>query len=691
LTMPDGVRVWYKLAGREGAPVVAYLHGGPGYNAYVFEKSAGHLLEESLRVLYIDQRGCGRSGFEGPNEAYGMRKTVEDVERIRVAIGADRLGLIGHSFGGIVAAAYAHRFPKNVSGIVMVDTAPRVGRALAHQVQFLDGIANTAFPEKAAQIHTAVQAKETVFATLQKLYEVIGRVPLQRRMHYASTAKQAEMEALDSASAVMGCTSERIVPAYKGEGYLGDAPPDVATRLAVPSLLLAGRSSEVIGKENLEAAAQIWGAQLQWVDGAGHFVYFEKSREFADAVTRFFATALAAPVRFDAPKVDENEFPVAPEQAVDAAALRLLLRSAEQSKSDAVIVLKDGKLVAERYFSHPRSLIETMSVTKSFVSLAIGLLLNEGKIPSLDVPLSRYFPEFKVGPKAKVTLRHVLTHTSGIEHRSRAGVLEKQTDRLTYVRQLPIVDEPGSKFSYSNEAVALLSGVVASAANRPVDIYLNDKLFKPLGITEWQWGKDSKGNVTTFSGLALHARDMAKVGLMLAQGGRWHDRQIVPEKWVSESTSPARQDLSWSGFLWWIDSDGPWFVQTEASLKVFAGDAFASTAKLAPLAGRKFASPAAYWTEAGALLGPEEREAFVARVRDDRLPFATEAMRPLGFRADGWLGQYIVVYPGLGLVGVRQHREPEGGGDPEKENETNGFKEFSEQLRQLSPPPVERK
>ena len=312
LTMPDGVRVWYKLAGRDGAPVVAYLHGGPGYNAYAFEKSAGQILEESVRMLYIDQRGCGRSGFDGPDGAYGMRRTVEDVERIRVAIGAESLGLIGHSFGGIVAAAYAHRFPKNVSGIVMVDTAPRVGRAIAHQIQFLDGIADTAFPEKAAQIHTAVQTKQTAFATLLKLYEVVGRVPLQRRMHYASTAKQAEMETLDSASAVMGCTSERIVPAYEHEGYLGDAPPDVAARLTVPSLLLAGRSSEVIGKENLEAAAQIWGARLLWVDGAGHFVYFEKPREFTDAVTRFFAAALAAPVRFDAPKVDENEFPVAP-------------------------------------------------------------------------------------------------------------------------------------------------------------------------------------------------------------------------------------------------------------------------------------------------------------------------------------------------------------------------------------------
>ena len=84
--MPDGTSVWYKLSGRPGAPVIAYFHGGPGYNAYAFEKSAGQLLEESFRVIYIDQRGCGRSGFESSEQSYGMRKTVEDIDQIRKAL-----------------------------------------------------------------------------------------------------------------------------------------------------------------------------------------------------------------------------------------------------------------------------------------------------------------------------------------------------------------------------------------------------------------------------------------------------------------------------------------------------------------------------------------------------------------------------------------------------------------------------
>jgi hypothetical protein len=96
-----------------------------------------------------------------------------------------------------------------------------------------------------------------------------------------------------------------------------------------------------------------------------------------------------------------------------------------------------------------------------------------------------------------------------------------------------------------------------------------------------------------------------------------------------------------------------------AALAGYVPASFGAASKLAPLTGRRFESrAAAYWAEAGALLSPAERESFVSWVRDDHLPFTTVPAQPIGFRADGWLGQYIVVYPELGLVGVRRHREP---------------------------------
>jgi CubicO group peptidase (beta-lactamase class C family)/pimeloyl-ACP methyl ester carboxylesterase len=680
--MPDGVRVWYKVAGPNDAPVIAYLHGGPGYNAYAFEMSAGRLLEEKFRVLYIDQRGAGRSGFDASVDAYGMQKTIEDIDRLRDAVGVESLALVAHSFGGVVAAEYAHRFPEHVKGVVLMDTTPEIGRALAHQVEVVDRIADTEFAAKASDIHAVAGSRETAFAKLQKLYGLIGREPLQQKLHFAAASKQAEMEALDSASGLMSCTARGTVAAFEQGGYL-DAPPGVDGPIAGRSLLIAGAASEVIGRDNIERAAKRWGSDERFIEGAGHFVYFEKPREVADAIADFLSGVVVTP-RFDAPKTADPDFVLAGEGDVDAPALTELLQAADQTHSDSLVILKDGKLVAERYFGRSPSPIETMSVTKSFVSLAVGLLLEEKKIPSLDVPLSKYFSEFKAGTKAKVTLRHLLTHTSGIDHQPSSGLLYKQPDRVAYVRGLPITDEPGTKFSYNNEAVQLLAALVGQAAGEPIDAYLDRRLFKPLGITEWQWDKDAKGNRTGSAGLFLSARDLAKVGLMMSQGGRYAGKQVVPEHWVSESTVPSRPDMSWIGFLWWIESDGPWFVQSQASLKKYVGDDFTATPKLAPLNDRRFSTRPGYWLEVGSLLDPAERKVFASRARDDRLPYTTTAPVPVGFRAEGWLGQYIVVFPKLGLVGVRQRRDPKSG-DYEKDNEMNGFKDFADRVRRLTP------
>src|SRR5687767_4956366 len=149
----DGTRIWYKLSGKPGAPTIAYVHGGPDYNAHVFEKSAGKLLEADYRLLYLDQRGCGRSGFEGSPDQYGMAATIEDIEHVRTLIGADRLILAAHSFGGVVAAEYAHRYASRVSAIIMIDTAPDLSRAFAYQVSYINSIADTAYPAKAADVH----------------------------------------------------------------------------------------------------------------------------------------------------------------------------------------------------------------------------------------------------------------------------------------------------------------------------------------------------------------------------------------------------------------------------------------------------------------------------------------------------------------------------------------------------------
>jgi CubicO group peptidase (beta-lactamase class C family) len=196
------------------------------------------------------------------------------------------------------------------------------------------------------------------------------------------------------------------------------------------------------------------------------------------------------------------------------------------------------------------------------------------------------FPEWKEGKKSKVLLRHVLTHTSGLAHDAAAGRLERQQDRLAYVRALEI-SEPGAMFSYNNEASQLLSGVIA-ASGESIDVYLQRRLFEPLGIKDATWQRDDAGNVTTSSGLALSAVSLAKVGLALRDG------RVVPAAWIATMQEPTKV-APWHRLMTWIVNDGPWQVQTPERRALLARNGFAAHTRIASLDGKRFPSRAAYW------------------------------------------------------------------------------------------------
>ena len=309
-------------------------------------------------------------------------------------------------------------------------------------------------------------------------------------------------------------------------------------------------------------------------------------------------------IYFDSPNAPQDFFSRAEPEAVgiDRAALRALVAEARNTHSTALIVIKDGKVITERYFgAPPKQPLRINSVTKSIMSLAIGQLIADGKISGLSTPLSKWFPEWNAGPKAQITLRHILTHTSGLYHEESAEKLYRQPDVLRYARGLPVTDEPGKHFSYSNEAVALLPTIVLAAAGKPLDMYLRASLFKPLGITDYKWDRDAAGNVVAYGGLWLLPRDLARIGQLMADSGRWEKKQIVPAAWVSACTTPARADIQDYGLLW----------------RLYPGQTGGNGA-------------------------------------------------PASFGSDGWLGQYLVVYPKQRLVAVRLHAVEYG--NDEREN-----------------------
>ena len=120
----NGVKLWYEVAGQpqpEQTPVL-FLHGGPGYNSYSFENTIGKQLQRHMQMIYLDERGSGRS--ERPVDGdYSMPTLVADVEALRKSLGVPKLTLMGHSFGGTIALEYAARYPEHVQRLIVLDGA----------------------------------------------------------------------------------------------------------------------------------------------------------------------------------------------------------------------------------------------------------------------------------------------------------------------------------------------------------------------------------------------------------------------------------------------------------------------------------------------------------------------------------------------------------------------------------------
>jgi len=251
---------------------------------------------------------------------------------------------------------------------------------------------------------------------------------------------------------------------------------------------------------------------------------------------------------------------------LDARAVERHREHAQRSGADAVLVVYKDRIVSEWYSASYEEPIYTMSSVKSWTGLLVGMLIADGKIKSVDDPVSDYLPEWKEGEKAKVTVRHLLTMTSGLKRRlgkvpgPDLSVGYAGPDKNPFVLKLPLTYKAGERWEYTNEGVQLLSPLLDKAAGRPIQDYARDRLFKPVGMSPRTRLKvDGQGHAWTFADAATTLRDFTRIGVLMLNKGRWGDTQVVPEKWVSESTRPCPQEKSY-GYLWWLLDDPPGFA-----------------------------------------------------------------------------------------------------------------------------------
>src|SRR5436190_6062217 len=254
------------------------------------------------------------------------------------------------------------------------------------------------------------------------------------------------------------------------------------------------------------------------------------------------------------PVVSTAEWPAsAPDsQGVNAQSIRDLVgrvARGEYGSVSSLLVVRHGQLIVEEYFGWSASRAHTVqSVTKSVTSLLAGMAIDRGRLSIADRAVE-FFPDYQPianldERKRAVTVRDLLTMRTGLDwsEGSYAGSPLQQLndcrcDWLRFVLDWPMREMPGTRWEYVSGGVILLGGIVGVASGERIDLLAAEELFAPLGIENaWWYSGLPNGLPHSGGGLNLRPRDMAKLGQLVLDGGRWLGTQILSETWIREST-----------------------------------------------------------------------------------------------------------------------------------------------------------
>ena len=254
---------------------------------------------------------------------------------------------------------------------------------------------------------------------------------------------------------------------------------------------------------------------------------------------------------------------------------------------DALLVAKGQQLVFEHYETNddeiwgvpngrvtfgPTVLHDLRSVSKSVVGLLYGIALADGKVPPPEAGLYDQFPEYpdlaKQPGRERIKIAHVLSMTLGLEWdeltfpysdaRNSEIKMEAAPDRYRYILSLPIVGEPGAKWTYCGGATALLGRLIAKGTGEKLTDYARRVLFDPLGLGPTQWSIDDNGEPRAASGGRMRPPDLLRVGQMVQAKGAWQGKQIVPAEWLKQATTPAVTIEGPARYGWhWYLRDAP--------------------------------------------------------------------------------------------------------------------------------------
>jgi CubicO group peptidase (beta-lactamase class C family) len=257
----------------------------------------------------------------------------------------------------------------------------------------------------------------------------------------------------------------------------------------------------------------------------------------------------------------------------------------------AVIVVRGGRLVLERYFDGadnargkslgvvkfgPDTLHDLRSVSKSIVGLLYGIALGDGKVPPPEQPLMQSFPEYADLAadlaRQRWTLHHVLSMTMGtdwdeqsIPYTNPANseiAMDRAPDRYRYILERPVLTGPGERWTYCGGATALLGHIIAKGTGKSLHDYAREVLFDPLGMAPTDWHTGRNGELIAASGIRMLPRDLAKIGQLILHDGVSDGRAVVPAEWIKRCMTPVVpiNEIGDYGYQWYIGRRRPFWA-----------------------------------------------------------------------------------------------------------------------------------
>ena len=270
----DGVMLAHTVAGK-GMPSL-FIHGGPGSGSEIVERLAGSTLEQHFHMVYLDQRGSGRSGSD-PKKNYSLDRVIADMEELRESLKIKQWVLMSHSFGGIIATAYARKHPERISGMVLLNS-------ILHLPASMESTAKHGYELLPAATRPPMDPAMPLPQRFGMVMGMLGQANLSGKLMYSEAGTEARVNAALKPLPANRDFATTLFTTGAIMNYVDDMAPATA-KLAMPVLVISGKEDHMVGVDHYKSF-QFPNQTVALVPGK-HFAMLEQPAEVGKALGAF--------------------------------------------------------------------------------------------------------------------------------------------------------------------------------------------------------------------------------------------------------------------------------------------------------------------------------------------------------------------------------------------------------------------